>query len=118
MSNFTQPLQVELVDGGWRTCRPLVYWTEGIIGDRVEYEVPAGFRTDFASVPRWLWSIFPPADPKYVAAAVLHDWLCSRKEFTYKFSDDLFFEAMGVLKTPIWKRWVMWTFVRIYHRWF
>ncbi len=35
--------------------------------------VPAGFHTDFASVPKWLWSIFPPTG-FYARAALLHDW--------------------------------------------
>ena len=35
--------------------------------------VPAGFVTDFASVPKIVWSFIPPMGP-YAAAAVLHDW--------------------------------------------
>jgi hypothetical protein len=37
-------------------------------------EVPAGFVTDFASIPRLFWSIFRP-DGDYAHAAVIHDYL-------------------------------------------
>lgn len=36
-------------------------------------DIPAGFNTDFNSVPRILWNIFPPAD--YLEAALPHDFL-------------------------------------------
>jgi hypothetical protein len=36
--------------------------------------VPVGFVTDFASVPRAFWSILPP-DGEYTYAAILHDYL-------------------------------------------
>jgi Protein of unknown function (DUF1353) len=37
-------------------------------------EVPVGFVTDFASVPRAFWSALPP-DGEYTYAAILHDYL-------------------------------------------
>lgn len=37
--------------------------------------VPAGFRTDFASTPRFLYPIFPPTGA-WTKAAVVHDFLC------------------------------------------
>jgi hypothetical protein len=37
-------------------------------------DVPTGFVTDFASVPRAFWSILPP-DGEYTYAAILHDYL-------------------------------------------
>lgn len=36
--------------------------------------IPAGYRCDFASVPRFLWSWLPPLG-RYQRAALLHDWL-------------------------------------------
>ena len=35
--------------------------------------IPAGYRTDFASVPRWLWSFIPPHG-KMANASVVHDY--------------------------------------------
>jgi len=37
--------------------------------------VPVGFASDGASVPRILWSIYPPFG-KYLEAAIVHDWFC------------------------------------------
>lgn len=81
------------------------------------YVVQKGFETDFASVPKILWSIFPPLG-KYTQAAVLHDWLYSgngvedRKE-----ADDLFYEAGVSSAMQKISMWIMWFFVRLY-AWF
>lgn len=37
-------------------------------------EVPTGFVTDFASIPRIFWSALPPDGP-YTYAAIIHDYL-------------------------------------------
>lgn len=39
----------------------------------VRYEVPAGYLTDFASIPRTAWWWLPPDDPKLIYAAAVHD---------------------------------------------
>lgn len=38
-------------------------------------KAPAGLVTDFASIPRWFWPVFPPTG-HYQHAAVAHDRLC------------------------------------------
>ncbi len=48
----------------------LTYLTE----DRWLIEVPAGFVTDFASIPRFLWAIIPPRG-RYNRPAIVHDFL-------------------------------------------
>ncbi len=45
--------------------------------------VPRGYATDFASVPRWLWSVFPPIG-QHNRACVLHDWLYDNRLFEEK----------------------------------
>ena len=37
------------------------------------YDVPEGFVTDGASVPRIFWSVFPPVG-RYFVAAIVHDY--------------------------------------------
>jgi hypothetical protein len=37
-------------------------------------EVPAGFETDFASIPRALWALIPPRG-RYNRPAIVHDFL-------------------------------------------
>ena len=45
--------------------------------------IPAGFQTDFNSVPRPLWGYFPPW--QYLEAGLVHDWLYKAPErFTSK----------------------------------
>lgn len=74
--------------------------------------VPAGFVTDFASVPRGLWNILPKTGP-WDKASVLHDWLYRQGLLDRALVDRLFFEAMGVSHVPAWKRWVMYLGVRL-----
>lgn len=42
------------------------------------YHIPAGFKTDGASIPRFLWRVCgTPLDVPRVYAALVHDWLYS-----------------------------------------
>jgi len=75
--------------------------------------VPQGFITDFASVPRPLWPIFPPAG-QWCEAAVLHDYLYSTKTCSRFLADALFREAMFQLKVPVWRRVSMYYAVRLF----
>jgi len=63
-------------------------------------DVPAGFITDFASVPKIVWNILPPDGP-YGRAAVVHDYLYSTKglggELTRAQCDGILLEAMKAL---------------------
>ncbi len=36
---------------------------------------PAGLLTDFASVPRLVWSYLSPEDPCILYGSIIHDWL-------------------------------------------
>ena len=61
-----------LSDGeSWQLLREVQYVTSwGLV-----ITIPATFVTDFASVPRILWRIAPPATGKHRRAALVHDWL-------------------------------------------
>lgn len=48
---------------------PCRFWHLGKV-----YEIPAGFKTDFASVPRSLWSIIPPHGLATVPS-IKHDYI-------------------------------------------
>lgn len=113
MSNFTDPLRVEQQpDGRWKTLRHLCYHA-GREGSEEVYEVPKGFETDFASVPRLLWSLVGhPAGP-YAPAAVLHDWLYATAPVSRSRADSLFLEAMAVLQVRWTQRWALYLGVRI-----
>lgn len=91
----------------WRTYRDFVYYIDG--GD--EITVPAGFVTDFASIPRVFW-IFMPPDDIYSQAAVLHDYLYNTKMFNRDRCDKLFLQAMEILGVGKFTRYTMYYAVR------
>jgi len=74
--------------------------------------VPAGYRTDFASIPRpmtrMVWSLLPPVG-RSGKAAVIHDWLCDEHPHSvdHHMAADIFNEAMTVLGEPAWRRAIM-----------
>ncbi|MFM8357362.1 MAG: DUF1353 domain-containing protein, partial [Verrucomicrobiota bacterium] len=57
----------------WTVVEALVYATT-VPDAPPSILVPAGTVTDFASVPRGLWNLFPP-DDSYTSAAGVHDYL-------------------------------------------
>ncbi|HIB1583210.1 TPA: DUF1353 domain-containing protein, partial [Salmonella enterica subsp. enterica serovar Muenchen] len=78
-------------------------------------EVPAGFITDLATVPRIFWILLPP-DGKYAKAAIIHDYLYDNALRTKKEVDLIFLDGMKVLGVPKWKRIVMYQAVRLFGR--
>jgi hypothetical protein len=52
-------------------------------------EVPPGFVTDFASVPRAFWSVVRP-DGDYAYAAIIHDYLYWTQDRSREESDQIF----------------------------
>ncbi|WP_171062924.1 DUF1353 domain-containing protein [Larkinella sp. C7] len=52
----------------WMVMEPIRYQTA--IG---EVTIPRGYVTDFASVPVWLWGLFPPIG-RHNRASLLHDF--------------------------------------------
>lgn len=96
MSSFTAPLIVEKLGlRRWKTHRGFRYCVGSLDSDW-RIDVPAGFETDFASIPRALWWLLPP-DGAYTQAAVLHDWLCKERKYTRLRTSSIFHEAMQVL---------------------
>lgn len=74
-------------------------------------DVAVGFQTDFASVPRPLWWVFPPWGI-YGNAAVIHDWLywtqqIDGKPIVHQDADRIFDEAMAVLNVGGFTRWCL-----------
>lgn len=73
--------------------------------------VPRGFVTDFASVPRLLWTLLPPWG-RYTAAAVVHDWLYFAQVTTRAEADWVFLELMRRGGVAWCVRWAMYSGVR------
>lgn len=82
-----------------------------LVLDRV-IQVPKGFVTDLASIPRLLWRILPPIGA-YDAAAVIHDFLYRTNGVTRKQADAVFNEAMALHQVSALVRWAMYRGVRL-----
>ena len=94
----------------WALVDDLVYQ-----GRKQRFVVPAGFRTDFASVPRVVtWLV--PRFGAYTLAAILHDWLVTEGLRTGVVSpndaDGIFRRVMRESGVPVIRRWLMWAGVR------
>jgi hypothetical protein len=110
---FNNPPLIDLEDGRFELTGPLRFTLEMGNGE-IRVTVPAGFSTDFASVPRILWPIFPPQG-KWNKAAILHDFLYSTSgKCSRSLADSLFREAMYQLGVPWWRRNTMYWAVRIF----
>ena len=117
MSRFTEVLIVSPLSDGktWVIRRPFGY-DIGVEGSGNRIEVPIGFQTDFASVPRPLWWLFPRWG-RYGNAAVIHDFCYWEQKRARREADDIFREAMQVLGVAKWKvclmhravRWFGWS---------
>ncbi len=107
----------------WALQRPMTYHAGD--GDRIV--VPAGFVTDLASIPRPVWSLYPPDGP-WVKAAVVHDFLYDTQgdgawgrrqgvqrnpPFTRRQSDDILMEGMIDRRIGWFQRHVIWAAVRL-----
>jgi hypothetical protein len=79
-----------------------------------EIEVPAGFITDGASVPRIFWNIFAPFGD-YFCAAIIHDFLYSKhNRHRHRAECDLIFlEAMEAAGVPWLRRRLIYRAVRL-----
>lgn len=127
MAGFLSPLELEFIDGhNWKVTEPFEY----CLGDEASsrrVRIPAGFITDFASVPRGLWNILPPAGP-YGKAAVIHDWLYQKRRISYvdehgrvfgvsyadrALADATLEEGMEVLGVGRLTRWAVYHGVRV-----
>ena len=104
------PLRVEILPNGMtaRLTQPFRVRT----GAGRIIEVPAGFETDFASVPRLFWRVVPPWG-RYSPAAVVHDCLYHTGKVSRLAADRVFLELMAALGVPLWKRQVMYWAVRL-----
>jgi len=83
-----------------------------IDGGFIAFLVPYGFRTDFASIPRVFWVIFPPTG-LYDAPSGVHDFLYRRRsKVSRSFADACFRELMRLYGVPSWQRSVIYCAVR------
>lgn len=93
---------------------PFLVIVQGDDDVRWPIQAPTGFVTDFASVPRILWSWIPPYG-KHLQAAVTHDWLyhSAPPAMTRKQADQLFLLMMQEAGVGAIRRNLMYAAVRV-----
>lgn len=111
---LVKPIQSK--PGWWEVQEPLRFQYQG-----TTITVPQGFKTDFASVPRILWSILPPIGA-YTESAVLHDYLyymgkdnvIQYERATREKADKVFLAAMLSQHVSKLTAYTMYTGVRLF----
>ena len=116
---FPDPLICEKMDNDlWKVHARFRYIRQRD-GKEETITVRKGATTDFASVPPLFWSIVPK-DGRWDGPALIHDELYRMRGAdrnparTRAECDFIFYEGMGVVGVPYWKRWTMWTAVRLF----
>lgn len=108
---FPNHLQGEFLDDArsFKLTRDLVY-----IGRTLTIGIPAGFITDFNSVPRGLWNFFPPWE--YPEAGVVHDWLYREPihSVSRATADGIHRDILKILGCPLHKRILIYTALRTF----
>jgi hypothetical protein len=113
MSRFTNVLIVSPLPDGktWYLRRALSY-DVGTEESGETINVPIGFLTDFASVPRPLWWFFPRWG-RYGNAAVVHDFCYWDQSRNRAEVDRIFLEGMTVLGVRWFTRTVLYAGARL-----
>lgn len=109
MARFIGKIVVEQ-DGAWWVLKEPLTYEDGAL----TVVVPAGFVTDFASVPKLFWNLAAPTEPDYSEASVVHDRLYETHEVSKVVADIIFARAMSIGGTPLWKRRIMWLAVHYF----
>lgn len=96
----------------WMLLEPVTFYSAWLRGTLT---APEGFQTNFASIPRAFWVIFPPTDV-YDLAATIHDGAYAgalynangdRPRIVKDVADKLFREALAALGVGNPRRWIM-----------
>jgi len=114
MSQFLSELISTPVEDGLKIrLRQAFIYRLGPAGDGAwTITVPSGFVSDYASVPRGLWWLFPPH--QYPEPPVLHDYLYSHLGYSRAVCDAVFLDALQARQVPRWRRVCMYLAVRFF----
>ncbi len=115
MSSFTKNLSIEPISKKlWRVNKAFEYHVGSENSGEV-IQVPEGYETDGISIPRFCWVIVGhPLSGEAVQASVIHDFLYQYGLYDQKRSDEIFLEALIVLKVSVWKRQIMFQALRMF----
>ncbi len=98
----------------FRLIDPFLFAVDNIHGARYHAIVPAGFSTNYASVPQFLHSLIDPQG-KQARAAIAHDYLYGTGE-PRAWCDAVLRAALQADGCPPWRRWLIWLGVRVFGR--
>lgn len=111
--DFLTPLRVERIsEDDWRVIGPFRVMVRRATED-FNITVPNGFITDFASAPR-LPMAYLVAGGVAERSAVLHDYLYTSGLVARDEADAIFRSAMQADKVSGWRRWLIWSAVRMF----
>lgn len=96
----------------WTLAEPLSV----ILSNGKLMQIPVGYLTDFASVPRFLWSFISPIGQVNLPS-IIHDYIYTEHNYSRKFGDDEFLKWMDFIAPHHkFKNRVMYCAVRIFGR--
>lgn len=113
---FDSPLDVtEIDDNVWRLNLPFLASVTDDAGQLRQLDIPAGFVTDFASVPRLPVTYFLAGNTAH-KPAVLHDYLYSLggDDAAREYADNVLRAGMEANGDPWWRRWMVYRAVRLF----
>ena len=96
-------------EGKYWYLRETLIWRSRMLPHAVQ--VPAGFVTDFASIPRVFWWLLPTWEG-YGPAAIVHDYLYWHQPVARAVADRAMFEAMTDQKVGWVKRQIIYRTLR------
>jgi Protein of unknown function (DUF1353) len=73
----------------YKTCNKIYFTVDGD-----QFEIPAHFETDLASVPKIAWSIMSPSHSSLIRSAIVHDWFYRKTCIFYRKQTDQIFYYM------------------------
>lgn len=79
-----------------------------------EWEVPAGYISNGASVPRFFWRLWPPLTGPWRVPAIIHDYHCEAKIHDSVAVHAMFYHAMRAYGTSETSSHALWAAVRAF----
>lgn len=88
-----------------------VYYAKDDI--KADFNIPKKFRSDGVTLKNKLAQLIIccPHDPRYIPAAIIHDYLVDAKITDRQTASNIMFETLIQHNVPYWKAWVMRFFV-------
>ena len=115
MSSFTADLLVKVPaeerdgEGLFEVAEPFTF-DLGFLGSGETVTVPAGFQTDFCTIPRFARWLFPTSG-KAAKAALLHDYMLKLGDYR---AARAFSDALRAADVKPWRCWIMVAAVRLW----